>query len=126
MTPVTLLSFFKFESKMIVIGDKPQVFGLFLIADVRIDVPTVALMLPDYIWLWWAFLFTNEIISSISSTCWSTPLSSLTPKSREFSMKLYNFSSFVISSFFYCFYSNYLVIPNIFLNFAAAIKSPEL
>jgi len=41
-------------------------------------------------------------------------------------MMLYSFSSFVILVDFYCFYSNYLVIPNIFLNFAAAIKPPEL
>jgi len=27
---------------------------------------------------------------------------------------------------FYCIYSNYLVISNIFLNFEAVIKSPEL
>ena len=112
---------------MIVVGDTLQVFSFCPIADVRVDVPPITLMLPDAARHCGAFVFADEVVtitmldtygrdafqtdlpesidegvdslamragrisslmmpSSNSSTCWSTPLGSFTPTSREFSM----------------------------------------
>ena len=47
---------------MIVVRDTLQVFGFCLIADVRVDVPAVTLMLPDAARHCGAFVFADEVI----------------------------------------------------------------
>ena len=64
---------------MIVVGDALKVFSFCPVADVRVDVPTVAFMLPDAAWHCGAFVLADEVVAA-------TMLGSFTPTSREFSM----------------------------------------
>ena len=48
---------------MIVVGDALQVFGFRPIADVRVDVPAVALMLPDAARHCGAFVLADEVVA---------------------------------------------------------------
>ena len=48
---------------MIVIGDALQVFSFCPIADVRVDVPAVAFVLPDAAWHCGAFVLADEVVT---------------------------------------------------------------
>ena len=49
---------------MIVIGDALEIFGFSPVADVRVDVPAVAFMLPDVARHCGAFVFAHEVVAA--------------------------------------------------------------
>ena len=45
------------------VGDTLQVFGFGPVADVRVDVPAIALMLPNATWHCGAFVFADKVVT---------------------------------------------------------------